>query len=250
MLHITLTTITFPELRLRQRQAHQLRGYLGNLFRERSPLLHNHYADGSLRNRYPLVQYKVLEGVPTLIGIGEGSSLLAELFLQIRELQLGGECYPVYSKHIEHRKVTVGVDDQLHTYSFATPWMALSQDNYTRYQTLEEEPERKRFLERIAIGNILSFYKNIGLYLAPDQRLMAHLQEIQSLDVSFKSQRMQAFKGKLVTNALLPPAIGLGKSVSRGFGSLLPADLASGLKQPGAGRQRGQLPEVMQTNRP
>lgn len=221
------TTITFPELKIRQRQAHQLRGYLGNLFQERSPLLHNHYEDGRLRNRYPLVQYKVLEGVPTLLGLGEGSSLLAELFLQIRELKLEEKHYPIYSKHIEHRQVAVGIGDQLNSYSFASPWMALSQDNYVRYGSLADGGEQHRFLERIAVGNMLSFFKNIGLFLEPEQRLMAHLQQLQPVDVSFKNQRMLAFKGTLVTNAILPPAIGLGKSVSRGFGSLLPAGLMS-----------------------
>lgn len=224
MKQLPTTIITFPELKLRQRQAHQLRGYLGNLFRERSPLLHNHYADGNLRHRYPLVQYKVLQGVPTLLGLGEGSALLAELFLQIRELRLEEKTYPVYSKHIEHRQLAIGVGEQLNSYFFASPWMALSQDNFARYGSLAEAAEQQRFLERIAVGNMLSFFKNMGLFLEPQQRLMVHLQEVQPLEVSFKSQRMLAFKANLVTNALLPSAIGLGKSVSRGFGSLLPVE--------------------------
>lgn len=222
MKQLPLTTITFTELKLRQRQAHQLRGYLGNLFREHSPLLHNHYEDGSLRNRYPLVQYKVINGVPTLLGLGDGSSLLAELFLQIKELQLGQERYPVYSKHIEHRQVHVGLGEQLSTYHFASPWLALSQQNYSRYRSLADEVDQQRFLEKIAVGNMLSFFKNIDLYLLPEQRIMAHLQELQSVETLFKNQRMLAFKANLVTNVLLPPAIGIGKSVSRGFGSLLP----------------------------
>ena len=88
---IPITTITFPEIALRTRDAHKLRGYFGELFREHSPLLHNHLEadeqhEGAVKFRYayPLVQYKVLDRVPTLVGVGEGAGLLTQLFLQMR----------------------------------------------------------------------------------------------------------------------------------------------------------------------
>ena len=60
---ITQTIIQFPDIRLQTRDAHKLRGYFGNLFKEQSPLLHNHFQDGSTRYAYPLVQYKVINVV-------------------------------------------------------------------------------------------------------------------------------------------------------------------------------------------
>ena len=80
---INQTLIRFPEIALATRDAHKLRGFFGDLFREHSPLLHNHFEDGSLRYAYPLVQYKVIDGVPMLVGFGEGSRLLIELFIKI-----------------------------------------------------------------------------------------------------------------------------------------------------------------------
>ncbi len=44
---ITQTIIRFPDLRFQTRDAHKLRGFFGNLFKEYSPLLHNHFEDGS-----------------------------------------------------------------------------------------------------------------------------------------------------------------------------------------------------------
>jgi len=41
--------IKFPEIQLQTRDAHKLRGYFGNLFKQQSPILHNHYEDGRLR---------------------------------------------------------------------------------------------------------------------------------------------------------------------------------------------------------
>ena len=81
---IHTVTIQFPEIALATRDAHKLRGYFGRLFEEHSPLLHNHLEGGKLRYAYPLVQYKVLDQIPTLIGLEEGARLLIELFLKIK----------------------------------------------------------------------------------------------------------------------------------------------------------------------
>ena len=66
MKDIITTTITFPEINLQTRDAHKLRGYFGTLFREHSPLLHNHLESGETQYRYPLVQYKVIGQTPML----------------------------------------------------------------------------------------------------------------------------------------------------------------------------------------
>lgn len=80
--NINFCRIQFPEIELRTRDAHKLRGYFGNLFKEHSPLLHNHWENGSVRYRYPTVQYKVIDKVPMLIGIEEGAELLPQLFFE------------------------------------------------------------------------------------------------------------------------------------------------------------------------
>ena len=47
--------------------------------------------------------------------------------------------------------------------------------------------------------------------------------QVQEKSTLFKENRMIAFSGSFVVNALLPAEIGLGKAVSRGFGTLIPA---------------------------
>ena len=216
-----LTTIRFPEIALRTRDAHKLRGYFGNLFREHSPLLHNHWEDGTSRYAYPLVQYKVLGQVPTLIGMNEGAELLVRLFLRIKEINIDGQLYPVLQKNIESRQLSVGVESDLHEYRFSTLWMALNQENYYRY--VKAEPgEQVRQLKGILVNNILSFYKGIG-YRA-EERILTSVQ-VRQKETQFKNQTMLAFEGSFTTNALLPEGIGLGKAVSRGFGTVQGAHL-------------------------
>jgi hypothetical protein len=215
---LPLTTITFPEIALRTRDGHKLRGYFGELFREHSPILHNHYEDGSLRYAYPLVQYKVLRNLPTLVGLKEGATLLAQLFLSIRELDLDGQLIPILSKHIHHEQALVGMSADLHRYRFDTLWMALNQDNYRDYRT-RNETDQKAQLKRVLTNQILMVFKDIGLWLGPDDRILLHL-SVEERTTQFKNQTMLAFTGEFTSNVILPDGIGLGKQVARGFGAL------------------------------
>lgn len=217
---LQITRIKFPEIQLQTRDAHKLRGYFGNLFKEHSLLLHNHYESGELRYRYPLVQYKVIDKVPMLMGIEEGAELLPQLFLKIKELNIDGKVYPVNAKNIEAAKEEVGYSGELNEYRFETLWMALNQKNYQAYIRLESETEKEKLLNRLIMGNILGFYSNIKLQLAPEERLFAKV-DVQEKSTKFKGKEMLAFSGSFMVNAFLPDYIGLGKSVARGFGTLI-----------------------------
>jgi hypothetical protein len=99
--------------------------------------------------------------------------------------------------------------------------MALNQENYSRY--VKAEPgEQVRQLKGILVNNILSFYKGIG-YRA-EERILTSVQ-VRQKETQFKNQTMLAFEGSFTTNAVLPEGIGLGKAVSRGFGTVQAAHL-------------------------
>lgn len=225
---IPLTTITFPEIALRVRDAHKLRGYFGGLFRERSPLLHNHFEEGGdgagpqYRYAYPLVQYKVLRKVPTLVGLGEGAGLLVELFLKMKELKIDEAVYPVLSKHIQHEQATIGLSDDLHTYRYESLWLGLNQKNFRAYQ--EAAPDQKNgILKNTAIANILTFVEAFGLNLdrhQPEQRVLLKLDPTEPAVTKFKNVELLGFRGTFTTNALLPDHVGLGKQAARGFGTI------------------------------
>ncbi len=215
-MQITQTTIHFPDIQLQTRDAHKLRGYFGNLFKEHSPLLHNHYEDGSARYAYPLVQYKVIDHIPLLVGFQEGADLLVSLFLKIHELDIEGQNFPVQAKNIQQKQIVLAVNQQLYNYSFKTLWMALNQENFQKYQHLDEA-DKASFLNRQLQNNILSCYK--GLSFRTNERIMVigKLEEKQTL---FKNQSMLAFSGQFTCNASLPEYAGIGKAVSRGFGTV------------------------------
>jgi hypothetical protein len=210
------TTIRFPEIKLKTRDAHKLRGFFGKYFRDHSPLLHNHYEDGSLRYKYPLVQYKVIGEMPILIALNEGAELLTSLFLKMNRIILGDQEYPVNTKNIEQRKIEAGLNNELYEYKFQTLWMALNQQNYKEYLHLSHEQKTEK-LNRVLRNNILSFYKGIDVWVNDKVMTKGNFQEKET---KFKDNKMLAFSGSFVTNAVLPENIGLGKSVARGFGAI------------------------------
>lgn len=217
--NLTLATITFPEIRLSPRHGHKLRGYFGTMFREHSPLLHNHFEDGRVRYGLPMVQYKVVNGIPTLVGLQEGAGLLAELFFQMKTLRIENREYPVLERDICFRNLQVGVEAGLFDYRFQTLWLPLNQRNYPEYLAMSPE-ERRGFLGRILVGNLLSFFKGLGLFLPDGVRIMAFVRPEEPRQTHFKDTLFIAFNGTFTTNAVLPDLIGLGKSVSRGFGTI------------------------------
>ncbi len=217
---LPITIIRFPELVLRTRDGHKLRGFFGSFFQEHSPLLHNHFEDGTLRYAYPLVQYKVLDTIPTLVGLGEGATLLAQLFLRIRQIEIEGQTFPVLSKHIEHRQAIVGTSHEVHHYQFMTRWMALNQENYHDYRQRHQAGQLAQ-LTRVLTSQLLAVFKDVGLWLPPDDRIELSL-DIRGENIAqFKNQPMVVFSGGFSANVLLPNGIGIGKGASRGFGTIV-----------------------------
>ena len=213
---ITRTLIKFPEISLLTSDAHKLRGYFGEIFKEHSPLLHNHFEDGKFRYAYPLVQYKVVDSVPMLVGFNEGGKLLVQLFLKIREIELEGKKYPVLSKNMQQQNINITEKDVPANYQFKTLWLPLNQQNHKQFLQLNDD-EKKLYLDKMLVNNVLSFYKGLGYRTAT--KLMAYT-TLKEKTTQFKNQTMLAFEGTFVTNAYLPDYIGLGKAVSRGFGTI------------------------------
>ena len=73
------------------------------------------------------------------------------------------------------------------------------------------------FLEKILIANILAFAKGINLFL--EQQVKVKIEKIlHSKTLSYKGVKLIGLDVRFATNFFLPNYIGLGKSVSHGYG--------------------------------
>jgi len=96
-------------------------------------------------------------------------------------------------------------------------WLPFNQDNYREFKKLEGIAEKTEFLEKILIGNIISFAK--GIKWTVDNPVKLKITEIEKNGIAaVKNVKRESYDLKFTTNVSLPDYIGLGKNVSRGFG--------------------------------
>jgi len=208
-------TLTLGSTRPIHGTAPELRGFFATKFTEYNEL-HQHDADKFIY-RYPVVQYKMIKDVPTVIGINEGADVLKKIYDEYQEIRLGANTYQIVERGIALKDEEFGSSDMIRSYEFATPWLALNQENYKRFYTLKGKEERDEFVLKILIGNIISMSKSLG-YEVPAQikcDTNLHFQKDRLKDVS-----VMTFTGKFHVNFQIPDYLGIGKSVSRGFGAV------------------------------
>jgi hypothetical protein len=196
--------------------AAKLRGFFATSFNEHA-LLHQHVTD-KLIYRYPLIQYKMLDGSPLVMGINEGAEVLKDIYDKFDEIKLGESNYTIMERGVTVKSEEFGCTEEILSYSFAMPWLALSQENYAKYVAASEE-ERRDLLRRILVGNILSASKGLG-YVAKEH-IRLDLGRIKDEICMLKGTKVTGFRGEFTTCFAIPDHMGLGKSVSRGFGAVM-----------------------------
>ncbi|AKB55644.1 hypothetical protein MSBRM_2646 [Methanosarcina barkeri MS] len=196
------------------RDGSKLRGFFAKKY-SFEELMHNHGEKGPIY-RYPLVQYKVIDGIPTLVGLGEGANLILDIGICEEEINIEGTRFCLERAEINTESIFFGVTKEIQEYVFKTPWFALNQKNIDNYNAADEI-EKDELLTKILIGNILSMAKYLDCRIEDKIRVKL---DVKPIRVNFKGKKMAGFKGGFKSNFNLPDYFGLGKSVSRGFGTV------------------------------
>jgi tRNA U38,U39,U40 pseudouridine synthase TruA len=113
--------------------------------------------------------------------------------------------------------VTSDIKQEERHYRFLSPWLALNQENYSKYKRLQWN-NRKSLLESIFIGNILSALKGMKVFI--NFRLSAEIQNLRQITTVAHDNQFVGFHAIVRTNIKLPQYIGIGKSASKGFGTI------------------------------
>lgn len=198
-------------------QGKDLRGAIAGLYPDES-LFHHHERE-NLIYTYPKIQYKRLRRKGVIVGLEKGATALGKTNLIGKTLRLRDEQYVVDGYKIAFEKCHLGTTDHPVSYRFLSPWIALNEKNYRTYQKTGSADFRRELLRKILIGNILSMCKGIG-YTASEQIFIEFL-ELKEKHAKIKGNPMLAFLGTFATNFDIPSYWGIGKSTSRGFGTLL-----------------------------
>ncbi|MEO0053717.1 MAG: CRISPR-associated endonuclease Cas6, partial [candidate division WOR-3 bacterium] len=108
----------------------------------------------------------------------------------------------------------LGISKKNIDYSFLTMWLALNEENYRRYR---KKKGGLSVLEQVLIGNILSMCKGLGYVVSDAIKVNLTVREVRT---TLKGTPMLGFLGNFRVNFEIPEFLGLGKSVSRGFGTI------------------------------
>ncbi|GBC60652.1 hypothetical protein DENIS_1609 [Desulfonema ishimotonii] len=210
--------VTFDRPLHRAVKSYHLRGAIANLYSD-NILFHQHEQSGRVVYEYPQIQYKVINGCALVVGLGKGAEALAQVNMLERELLLGRERYQVASQQVSYSTVSAGISIPHLLYEFVTPWLALNEKNHDRYHRTGDEFRRKRILAKILTGNLLSMSKGLGYTVrAPIETEFLEFREIRT---RLKGTPMTAFEGVFAVNFSIPAFWGIGKSASRGFGTII-----------------------------
>lgn len=191
--------------------ATQLRGYLGNLFID-DPEFHHH---SNKSYHYPIIQYKIINGKLMVIGLQEYAKILLDRISTLDHITTPRGSVRV--RAVDIQLDTCNVDSQTHYYEFVTPWIALNEENYAKYKFLPENG-RRVFLEKILVANALSALKWLGIIL--NYKAQSSIAKYVPVRVTAHNNIFEAFHANFSLNIGLPDYMGLGKSVSKGFGSI------------------------------
>jgi len=213
------STLLLPNINLRPAQIHKFRGFVGNAFKDHD-LIHNHDDQGKPIYRYPLIQFKLIDSTPAIIAVTEKAvAVFSKIFMKLDKILIEDTVIPVFEKDLKIEEVEFGYSDEIFMYEFVSPWIGLNQNNFRRYGDVDssDQAEKNQILKKVIIGNILSMSKYLDYRLSKDQIIKTD-HKLTEKKVNLKGKSMTGFSGIFKTNFLIPDYLGIGKSVSRGFG--------------------------------
>lgn len=194
------------------------RGAIIHLTSGHNTLYHNHEGDG-FRYSYPLIQYKVIGGKAAILCIGEGTEAIEDFFSGNKDVAIGNRNVTLETDQLYANQTIVQVWNDMFTYKVKN-WMPLNQENYIQYNKYDSLADKYRMLEKLLIGNILSFAKGVGITIEKEIKLsIVSPPELKVM--TYKGVKMTVCNADFSTNVSLPAYIGLGKGASHGFGTVI-----------------------------
>lgn len=219
MPEIRVVKIVF-DTKLKNFEVPAFRGAIINLVGRNHVAFHNHVGEDQFVYSYPVIQYKSHGFKAGIVCVESGVDEIHEFFIKNQGvIKIGNNERPLMVENISINRFNVGLREELFAYHLKD-WLPLNSKNYQKYQGIEDIGEKLSFLERILIGNILSFAKGINWTVEDPIRI--HLSDIPKIKpIKYKGQNLLSFDLAFKTNVFLPFDIGLGKGASVGFGTLL-----------------------------
>jgi hypothetical protein len=150
------------------------------------------------------------------MGFNKYSDLVSQKLSQLEYIVIPDRKIKITNIDINLQKYDISQNQT--KYAFLSPWLALNQLNYQKYRLLDKLT-KKPFLEKILVANILSVLK--GLEIRIDFKILTHINKMRQIKTLAHENEFAGFLGEFEVNINLPNYLGIGKSVSKGFGVVI-----------------------------
>lgn len=198
------------ERKFDRKDAKLLRGYIANRFVEIIDF-HNHIDKISFNYNSPKIQYRVIDGNLSIIGINEGGDLILKNLenIRIEDIRLDGCDNKILEKEISIKFPNMRVVDEMKEYIFDSFWIPLKVEETQEYKRGEVHFDTK------LTNNILELFKLCDVFA--DKRIVAKglLKEHRIME---KKVERIVFTGRFKANVVLPDYLALGRRKSVGYG--------------------------------
>ncbi len=170
--------------------------------------------DGPVLSRYPPTLCGQLKHEIRVTGICQGADFLYSLARGNTEIGGENRCH-IDTRDEEIRSEPFGIMDEEHEYEFITPWLALNQQNEKKFYLLQGKPARDAFMQKLLAAQLNTFVKSLEYSHELPIACTAHVRFVRE---RIDRQTVMIFKGRFRTNLRIPQYLGIGQSVSHGFG--------------------------------
>lgn len=207
------------EANLRSWEVPAFRGAIIEKIGRENVLFNHHLNNQDYLYKYPLVQYKSINNRSAIICIGEAVNEIHKLFNKSRwDISLMGDKVELIIEKLDLSNFSLQVFERSKEYSLQN-WLGLNESNFRIYKGLSNDIDKTQMLEKVLVGNILSFAKGVDWRI--EQKIKVRIDRIKKVkQLKYKETHLMAFDLDFTSNVSLPEYIGLGKGTSHGYGML------------------------------
>lgn len=173
-------------------------------------------ADHSI-HRYPALHCKQVKGELMVMGICQGAGFLWQVTCGNSQLEAGDITCTITSRDTEIRSEAFGIDGRMHEYEILTPWLALNQQFAKKFYDLSGKPARDAFMQDLLIRHLTTLAKSLD-YTLPGP--VTCTPKVKFMRERIDRENVIVFLGKFRTNLCIPDYLGIGQSVSQGYGTI------------------------------
>jgi hypothetical protein len=168
-------------------------------------------------HRYPVILCRQVKGDLMATGISQGADCLFRCTRDATHTGAGESTCRIISRDPAIRPEPFGITDTVSTYEFLTPWLALNQQHAKKFYELKGKPERDAFMHKLLTTQLATLAKSLDCALPSPVTCEAKVRfRVDRID----RENVMVFLGKFRTSLRIPDYLGIGRSVSQGFGTI------------------------------